>query len=186
MNGLTTWENPLSERFPNLARLVGAVLVLALPLSGCGRTTGPGPEPVEPASSFADGPPQSTLSFDGQTQIGGTGSFCWERMCADMIGIPVPNDTLTVPTGSLLVFEFRGSESLTDVYAAARPLQGQLIEGAGMQFLQNAGGEVTLPTTSSGNQTGITAELEPGKYSVTVSIRTADGGALYGFHIIVR
>ncbi len=186
MNGLTTWENPLSERFPNLARLFGAVLVLALLLSGCGRTPGPGPEPVEPASSFADGPPRSTLSFNGETQTGGIGSFCWKRGCADMAGILVPNDPLTVHAGSRLLFDFGGSEPLTDIHAAARPLRDRLIDGAGMQLLQAAEGETVLSTTSAGSQTGITADLEPGEYSVTVSIRTADGGALYGFHVTIQ
>jgi hypothetical protein len=186
MKGLTTWENPLSKRFSNLARLIGTTLVLTLLLSGCGRTAGPGPEPIEPASSFADGPPRSTLSFNGETQTGGIGSFCWKRGCADMAGIPVPNDSLTVPAGRQLAFEFSGSEPLTEVHAAARPLRGRLIDGAGMRLLQSAEGETVLPATPSGNQTGITAELEPGEYSVTVSIRIAGGDALYGFHVVIR
>lgn len=176
----------MRNQFPYLARLIDATLVLALLLSGCGRTLGLGPEPVDPASSIDGGPPRSTLSFNREAQIGGIGSFCWEQTCADMVGIPVPNDSLTVPAGSRLIFDFSGSETLIDIHTAARPLQGRLIDGAGVQFLQSAGGEVALPTTSSGNETGISADLEPGEYSVTVSISIADGDALYGFHVIVQ
>lgn len=169
----------MRNQSPKRAQFIGfsIALVLAVLLTGCGGTM---------AHSLTGGPPQSTLSYDGQTQVGGTGSFCWEQLCADMAGIPVPNDRLIVPTGSLLVFEFSGSEPLTDVHAAARPLQGQLIDGPGMQLLQSAEEEVALPTVSSGNQTDITAELEPGQYSLTVSIRINGGDALYGFHVVIQ
>ncbi len=178
----------MRNQSPKPARFIGfsIALVAAVLLIGCGGTMAHGPEPVEPASSIDDGPPQSTLSYDGQTQVGGTGSFCWEQLCADMAGIPVPNDRLIVPTGSLLVFEFSGSEPLTEVHAAARPLQGQLIDGAGMHLLQSAEEEVALLTVSSGNQTDITDELEPGEYSVTVNIRIDGSDALYGFHVVIQ
>lgn len=178
----------MRNQSPKPARLIGFLIafVLAVFLTGCGGTMAGGPEAVEPASSIDGGPPPATLSYNGQTQIGGTGTFCWEHLCADMIGIPVPNDTLIVPTGSVLTFEFSGSEQLTEVHAAARPLKGQLVEGAGMQFLQTAEGEVALPSVSSDNQTRITAELESGEYSVTVSIRITGGDALYGFHVVIQ
>jgi hypothetical protein len=163
--------------------------MLALILSGCGRTVGPGPEPLEPASSLAGGPPHSTLSFNEKTQTGGIGSFCWKRGCADMAGIPVPNNSLAVPAGASLDFEFSGSEPITDINAAARPLRGRLIEGAGMKLLQNSNQAIealALPTRSAGNQAEIRADLEPGEYSMTVSIQASDRGALYGFHVVIH
>jgi hypothetical protein len=71
----------MRSTFPHPTRCVSLTiaLLLALILAGRGQMAGPGPEPLEPASSLAGGPPESTLSFNEKTQTGGIGSFCWER-----------------------------------------------------------------------------------------------------------
>ena len=58
-------------------------------------------------------PPDSTLSYGGQEVKGELGSYCWSRgssgLCADTAGVwPGRKRTLTVPSGSEVVFHFGG------------------------------------------------------------------------------
>jgi hypothetical protein len=54
-------------------------------------------------------PPDSTLSYGGQEVKGTLGSYCWGNMCADSVFIVPPRKkTLTVPSGSEMVFRYGG------------------------------------------------------------------------------
>ena len=58
-------------------------------------------------------PPDSTLSYDGREVKGSLGSYCWmygnRSLCADTTFITPPRKrTLTVPSGSEMVFRYGG------------------------------------------------------------------------------
>src|ERR687893_2767286 len=103
-------------------------LVLVLLLAGCaagqgnaGRTpaeetTANGTEEttayieettVQKRAGDLNRPPDSTISYGGQEVRGSLGSYCWGNVCADA-AYPVrpPKQTLTVPSGSEMVFHF--------------------------------------------------------------------------------
>ena len=115
-----------------------AVVVGIVYLAGCGGQAGEpssGPGTQERTATNEEPPiskpPKSTLSFRGRTVTGELGSYCWSlpgspATCADAAGIPVARDqqTLTVPTGSVLMFDYGGGQGkLNSVEARAYPLK---------------------------------------------------------------
>ena len=72
-------------------------------------------------------PPDSTLSYGGQEVKGTLGSYCWfsggSGVCADAAFITPPRKkTLTVPSGSEMVFRYGGQSPPKTVEAGAYPL----------------------------------------------------------------
>jgi hypothetical protein len=180
-------------------------------LSGCGTTPDSGSkggsdpsertEGSEPAdSSGSSRPPESTLSYGGQSVTGELGSYCWSwssgAICADVVGPPVPDEeeTLTVPAGSVMVFEFGGSRRLRSMRAVAYPLDrgNEVRSPHGPRFLEPSKGRSMLATKAlkvrrEGGTGDIPAELPEGEYVVEVFIRLLGGGsASYYFRVVVE
>lgn len=195
---------------PLVLTLMAAALI-GIVLPGCGVGPAPGSgDDREPASRIEDSsgpgeetdgrelpePPGSTLSYGGEIVDSGLGSYCWSSasgaVCTDSIGVPVSRETLTVPAGSALRFEYggRGLESLGAT--AHRIGQGNHLEKAGRgSFLvldeENEGYKgVELQTRRSDNRARIVADLPDGEYAVAVFARMPQGDALYGFHVVVE
>ena len=178
------------------------VLVVMLALAACG------PAPARVATGTAPpvpvGPPLSTLTAGGRTQMGAWGSHCWTtapdgppsaarppQVCADPPGIPLPEERLPVAAGATAVFTFGGPTPLTAVSASAYPLAGQsFAEGGGRRWLVPSGTAplqtIDLPAAPAGREATITVAVPAGEYVVYVRVRAQGGDASYGFHVVVQ
>jgi hypothetical protein len=180
-------------------------LVLVVLLAGCAAERGDGAgsattqeEPTtngtEETSVLAiSEPPESTLSFGGQEVKGTLGSYCWSSgatfVCADSTGPPIggKQDTLTLPTGSDMVFRYGGQDPPKTVEAGAYSLNN-------LKNPKKAGPEMrvvrpdrSLEAQGSGVQRTIPAKLSPGEYVLEVSIGTNEqDGADYYFRVVVE
>ncbi len=148
-------------------------------------------------------PPDSTLAYGGRSVSGELGSYCWSSpgspaTCADAAGIPLPRkqQRLTVPTGSVLMFDYGGQGSPDSVEARAYPLkqEKQWLPGAeGTRLMRPKGGRSVLVTQDlkvsreEGDRAAIPAELGSGEeYVVEVFIRVPEGDATYYFRVAVE
>jgi hypothetical protein len=166
-------------------------LVLVLLLAGCsagqGDSVGSTTTVQETATHSAaqeettvfavPGPPDSTLSYGGQEVTGTLGTYCWNFSggssasagsgCVDMFDVPIPpkQQTLTVPSGSEMVFRYGGqsSPSRKTVEAKAYPLN-KLHKNAQDVHPPHR----SLQAHGSGVERTISAELPPGEYVVGV------------------
>jgi hypothetical protein len=135
-------------------------------------------------------PPDSTLSYGGREVKGTLGSYCWfsgnSGACADTFRILVPSKerTLTVPSGSEMVFHFGGQSSAYKVEGAtAYPINKINKWGLAPRY-QNSGR--ALKVHGSGIERAIPAELPLGEYVVDVFITVRQGDATYYFRIMVE
>lgn len=177
------------------------VLVMVLALAACG------PAPARVATGTAPlpgGPPPSTLTAGGRTQMGAWGSHCWTtapdgtpsaarppQVCADPPGIPLPEERLPVAAGATAVFTFGGPTPLTAVSASAYPLAGQsFAEGGGRRWLVPSGTTplqtIDLPAAPAEREATIAVAVPAGEYVVYVRVRAQGGDASYGFHVAVQ
>ena len=146
-------------------------------------------------------PPQSPLSFGGRTVIGEIGSYCWSSpgspaTCADAAGIPVAREqqTLTVPTGSVLMFDYGGEGRPDSVEARAYPLkqEKQWLPGPeGTRLMRPEEGRSVLVTEDlkvhqEDDRITIPAELSPDEYVVEVLVGVPEGDASYYFRVNVE
>lgn len=150
------------------------------------------------STSMAQGrnaPPDSTLEYDGRSATGGLGSFCWNSMCADAPGVPVPKEkhTLAVSRDSVMEFRFGGKERLTSVVATAYPIdRGNAVgEMGGGRILVSAEGNSDLISEDlrvreRGNEILIPADIPAGEYVVDVFIQAPRKDASYVFRVMVR
>lgn len=173
-------------------------------LSGCGAAPDSGSkgssEPSErTAGSDPPGgsrPPESTLSYGGETVSGALGTYCWSSdsgsICVDKIGVPVNEEALTAPAGSTLTFEYGGRTLDSLSVTADRIGQGNHLEKVdGISVLVPEGRgkgyqDIRLQSSRSGNRARIVADLPAGRYVVAVFVRVTQGDALYGFRVIVE
>ena len=128
-------------------------------------------------------PPDSTLSYGGQEVRGSLGSYCWGNMCADAVFfVPPRKQTLTVPSGSEMVFHYGGQRSPDTVEATAFPLnkQGKSTASADPNLSHS------LKARGSGIERTIPAELPPREYVVDVFVIEPQGDASYVFRIVVE
>jgi hypothetical protein len=103
-----------------------AATLVGVFLPGCGAAPDAGggdatkPHERTEGSKQADSPggsrpPESTLSYGGDTITGALGTYCWGSasgsICVDKASYPVSEETLTVPTGSTLTFAYGGKSS---------------------------------------------------------------------------
>jgi hypothetical protein len=136
-------------------------------------------------------PPDSTLSF-GEREIKGTlGSYCWSSgnsseyvsTCLDSTGPPIggKQETLTVPTGSEMVFRYGGQDPPKTVEAGAYSLN---------KLKNKKGGVVntdrSLEAQGSGVQRTIPAKLPPGEYVLDVFVKVQEDDATYYFRILAE
>ncbi len=199
-------EQVMIERVVLLA--IAAVVGIIF-LAGCGSSAGEAPSDPgardrtatdkEPSISR---PPESTLAYSGRTVTGEIGSYCWSSpgspaTCADAAGIPLAPEqqTLTVPGGSVLMFDYGGQEKPASVEARAYPLKQEkkLLPGPdGTRLMRPKEGRSVLATEDLrvrrevGDRTAIPAELSPGEYVVEVLVRLPEGDASYYFRAAVE
>jgi hypothetical protein len=133
-------------------------------------------------------PPDSTLSYGGREVKGTLGSYCWSSgsssICADTFRVLVPSKerTLTVPSGSEMVFHFGGQSSAYKVEGAtAYP-----INTINKWGVKPGSSHRALKAHSSGIERAIPAELPPGEYVVDVFITVRQGDVTYYFRIMVE
>ena len=178
-------------------------------MSGCGTTTVPGgmdgresSEKTENDPGPPDGrvdssrPPDSTLSYGGETVSGGLGGYCWMSpsvsRCIEAAGVPVTEEALTVPAGSTLTFAYGGRKLDSLDVAAYRIRRGSRLDriAGGRVLVPNEEGEeykaLKLPTRRFGNRARIVAELPAGEYAVQAFARMPQGDAFYGFRVVVE
>ena len=155
---------------------------------------------AKPAMPQISEPPESTLAYDGRTVTGEIGSYCWSSAglpptCADTAGIPVAHEQqmLTVPTGSMLMFDYGGRRRPDSVEAGAYPLEQEQrwLDGAdGTRLMRPRWGRSALAMQDlgvrrEGDRTHIRAELSPGEYAIEVSVLVPKGDASYYFRVAV-
>jgi hypothetical protein len=187
-----------------------ALIAIVFFLAGCGSQAGEAPSDhsarqqrtatnEEPSISK---PPHSTLSFGGRTVTGEIGSYCWSSpgspaTCADAAGIPVAREqlSLTVPKGSVLMFDYGGEGRLDSVEARAYPLEQekQWLPGPeGTRLMRPKEGRSVLVTEDLrvrrevGDRMAIPAELSSGEYVVEVLVGVPEGDASYYFCVNVE
>ena len=188
-----------------IARPGGTLLLIAtvlVALYGCGMAAGPAdgggssettaveetsnvPEPT--LMSGGSQPPDSTLSYGGESVSGALGTYCWESGCVDSAGIVANRDELAVPAGSTMTFAYGGSELDSAGVAAYRIGPKNQLEKMGRKVLLMPGGRgIRLPARQSGSRVKIAVELPAGRYVVDVFARMPQGDASYGFIIAVK
>jgi hypothetical protein len=133
-------------------------------------------------------PPDSTLSYGGREVKGTLGSYCWfsgnSGGCADTFRVLVPSKerTLSVPSGSEMVFHFGGQSSAYKVKGAtAYP-----INTINKWGVKPGSSHRALKAHGSGIERAISAELLPGEYVVDVFITMRQGDATYYFRVMVE
>jgi hypothetical protein len=132
------------------------------------------------------GPPDSTLSYSGREVRGTVGTYSWGGMVADSFGIVVPpkKQTLTVPSGSELVFRYGSQRPPKQVGAAAYPARHPL--RTGVAFPQELGSGRSLDIHGSGTERIIPAELQSGEYVVYVPVTEPRGQIDFTFRVMVQ
>jgi hypothetical protein len=132
-------------------------------------------------------PPDSTLSYGGETARGALGTYCWKRGCADSVGIVAYKDELRVPASATVTFAYGGRKLHAIAVVAYRIGPGNQPEQMGRKILLIPAGKGTeLPARQSGNRAQFTAELPAGKFVVDVFATMPEGDASYGFLIAVE
>ena len=186
-----------------ISRLVGTLLLVAAALVApydCGMTAGSGDAGDSPETTATEEksseptlmgggsrPPDSTLSYGGETASGALGTYCWKRGCADSVGIVAYKDELRVPAGATVTFAYGGRKLDLIEVAAYRIGPGNQPEQMGRKILLIPAGKGTeLPARRTENRAQITAELPAGRYVVDVFATMPEGDASYGFLIAVE
>ena len=104
-------------------------------------------------------------------------------MCADSVLFgPLRKKTLTVPSGSEMVFHYEGQSSPDMVKATATSLNKQGTSTAGADSKVSR----SLKAQGSGVERTIPAELPPREYVVLVFVREPQGDASYFFRVMVE
>jgi len=170
-------------------------LVLALVLAGCAAGRGDGPSTVaeeettaphaEETTALQEGgnlprPPDSTLSYGGREVKGRFGSYCTPTICVDkaMPSVSPKQGTLSVPSGSEMVFRYGGQRPPTTVEITAYTLNKR---GYPVGSFHRS-----LKAQCSGAERAIPVELPPGEYGVEVFDRESQGEAIYYFYVRVE
>ena len=176
-------------------------LVLVLLLAGCAAGQGDAGR-TKPEETTANGteetttltgegglprPPDTTLSYGGQEVKGRLGSYCWSShssgLCADKAApVRPPKPTLTVPSGSEMVFRYGGQSPPDSVSFGAVPLS----KNGTSNPLENPNRFRSLKAHGSGVERTIPVELPQGEYVVDVFLREQQNDASYDFHVMVE
>ena len=142
-----------------------------------------------------DKPPDSILAFRDQSETGEVGSYCYGSVCADAPGIPVPpeGETLVVPPGADLLFDYGGEGRLSMVKTVALPLHRRSVTSYLPGDFVEPSAEAPSPqweqlrARPEGDRGRITAELPPGGYVISVFLKVSEGGdASYSFRVLVE
>lgn len=155
-------------------------------------TVSAGPHEEKPGDELPE-PPGSTLSHGGETLTAGLGSYCWRFVCTDTFAVPVSEEVLTVPAGSVLKFVY-GGDKLDSVSVSAQRIgpKDRLRRMAGSTFLvaEKEGKayekRVRLKPQLSENRARVKAKLPAGDYALEAFARFPGGDAFYGFRVVVE
>lgn len=161
-------------------KLFTLILLTMVFLSACG-SAGSGSEP-----------PPAKLTINGQTQVAGVGTYCWQEtklsgqgtgVCADMIGIPTPATPLPARVGAEAELELPISDDPAGLFVTVVPvtadgtMENDFDENSWWQYQEGETVEVQL--TSRQN---FALDFEPGLYLITVQARWDGlGDVIYGF-----
>jgi hypothetical protein len=165
----------------------------------------PNPTTTSEAPSHTTKPPDGVLILGKHMVTGVLGSYCWESAsggsetvsrCADVAGIPVPpeDETLTVPRGWVLVFDYgwRGWSASVNVGAYPLDRQGKASLPGPHRGAPSVRGErrraseaKDLRVSRLGERVQIPVKLAAGEYVVEVSVRVPEGDAAYYFRVVV-
>ncbi len=133
---------------------------------------------------YSSRPPESTLSYDGQAEIGKLGLYRWgEDRSLGPIGNacsstapagsstagnvpPFTAEVLEIPDGSRLVFEHGGEEPLTEVSA-----RSFAFEKGGLRVPVLT---ISLSGSPEGNRAEIPVDLPPGEYGISVHVSSPE------------
>ncbi|HYP40874.1 MAG TPA: hypothetical protein VEX13_10985 [Chloroflexia bacterium] len=157
--------------------------------------------PFEPQDSRSAPPQLFALSAAGE-QSGGLGSYCWQGVCADRIGIPLPQGVMQVTPGEVLGLR---SQYGPDLNAGLTPtsFSAQLYpypDNSASEGVVQDGVFYFSPKTQPIHATGevpgrpfsvpLPGALPRGKYALLVSVIWPDlsggrGDAVYGFTLQV-
>lgn len=154
-------------------------------------------EPESPGIGSVDDldePPNSTLAFKEQREVGALGSYCYGSVCADAAGIQVPpeEEALTAPAGGVLIFEYGGEERVMVMGVGAHPIKQQRLERYGSRdFLapdaKTMETAVVLRARRDGDRWRLPADLVPDEYVLDVFVDIPKGGnASYSFRLLVE
>lgn len=140
-------------------------------------------------------PPGSTLSYGGETVEAGLGGYCWSTdqatSCVDAVGISLGGEKLTAPSDVPLSFAYKG-EALDAVDVMAYEV------GSGGGRDNRIQHDILVPPYAgvgkgkqpevrrSGDRARIFARLPAGEYVLDVRAGMPEGGASYGFHLVVE
>ncbi len=133
-------------------------------------------------------PPDSTLSYGGQEVRGSLSSYCWGDVCADAAyPVRLPKKTLTVPSGSEMVFRFGGQEPPDKLEIYVTPLDEY---GKSETASADSNRSRRLKALGSGVERTIPVELPPREYVVDVYVEESQplglGQADYFFRVMVE
>jgi hypothetical protein len=127
---------------------------------------------------------------------GALGMYCWSSesgdICADAVGVPVNEETLTVPAGSTLTFAYGGKKLDSLSVSADRIGRGNHLEKMGKVSVlvpnERSKGyrTIRLQTHRFGNRAHVAPELPAGEYVIAAFARMPQGDALYGFRVVVE
>ena len=176
-------------------------LVLVLLLAGCAAGQGGAGSPTTQEETTANGadettltgegglprPPDSTLSYGGQAVKGTLGSYCWSTHSSAVCSYAAyperpPKPTLTVASGSEMVFRYGGQNPPDSVSFGAVPLNKNGTSTASADQTRFR----SLKAYGLGVERTIPVELPQGEYIVEVFLREQQNDASYFFHVMVE
>ncbi|SMC01553.1 hypothetical protein SAMN00767673_3188 [Rubrobacter radiotolerans DSM 5868] len=127
-------------------------------------------------SALSDFPPGSTLAYGDRTVTGVTGSYCNYNSCVDVAFTEPPGETLRVPAGETLAFEYGGWATF-GVEARAYPADPD----GGTNYPT---GELNLPVSRGSGIASLSADLPPERrYLLEVLVRAQSGSVSYLFQV---
>jgi hypothetical protein len=142
-------------------------------------------------------PPPATLTIDGQTQVSGIGTFCWNNgeagaglgVCVDKLGVPTPREPIVVdaaPFTAQLTFPLEQPPSSVSLMLIPVSAEDEMTVGGtpDWRWWPFAGGQSMELTP------GVTTEVElapePGLYALTAfTFFEGRGDVVYGFLVRV-
>lgn len=146
-------------------------------------------EPAERGPANDTEPAPATLTVNDQSRLGGIGTYCWAKICADMIGIPTMPEPMEAesPVTATLILPFERVPETVHLSVYAATTDAELDESArGYRWWRPEQELKTQPLKPALEQ-DVTLDLEPGLYVVNVFAAVENAGDVsYGFLLEVQ